>query len=72
MSAAINSGDVAWVLASTALVMLMTPALGFFYGGLVRSHKPHMGVLGLQHGIWSKLQRFGRRPITCRTKRRKR
>src|SRR5512139_3707109 len=31
-----NSGDVAWVIASTALVMLMTPALGFFYGGLVR------------------------------------
>ncbi len=31
-----NSGDVAWVLTSTALVMLMTPALGFFYGGLVR------------------------------------
>lgn len=36
MSAAINSGDVAWVLTATALVMLMTPALGFFYGGLVR------------------------------------
>lgn len=32
----INSGDVAWVLVATALVMLMTPALGFFYGGLVR------------------------------------
>jgi ammonium transporter, Amt family len=32
----INSGDTAWVLASTALVILMTPALGFFYGGLVR------------------------------------
>jgi Amt family ammonium transporter len=32
----INSGDTAWVLASTALVMLMTPGLGFFYGGLVR------------------------------------
>src|SRR5437879_2280192 len=32
----INSGDTAWLLASTALVMLMTPALGFFYGGLVR------------------------------------
>ncbi|MFZ0830480.1 MAG: ammonium transporter [Thermoplasmata archaeon] len=31
----INSGDVAWVIAATALVMLMTPALGFFYGGLV-------------------------------------
>lgn len=33
---AINSGDTAWMLISTALVMLMTPALGFFYGGLVR------------------------------------
>ena len=32
----INAGDTAWVLASAALVMLMTPALGFFYGGLVR------------------------------------
>jgi len=31
-----NSGDTAWILVSTALVMLMTPALGFFYGGLVR------------------------------------
>jgi len=34
--AAINAGDVAWVAAAAALVMLMTPALGFFYGGLVR------------------------------------
>ncbi|MBI2983030.1 MAG: ammonium transporter [Chloroflexi bacterium] len=32
----INSGDTAWLLASAAPVMLMTPALGFFYGGLVR------------------------------------
>src|SRR2546425_2887951 len=32
----VNSGDAAWLLASAALVMLMTPALGFFYGGLVR------------------------------------
>ena len=32
----INYGDTAWVLMSAALVMLMTPALGFFYGGLVR------------------------------------
>jgi Amt family ammonium transporter len=38
MSAVIptNSGDTAWVIVATALVMLMTPALGFFYGGLVR------------------------------------
>ena len=31
-----NSGDTAWVIMASALVMLMTPALGFFYGGLVR------------------------------------
>jgi len=32
----INSGDTAWVLISTALVLFMTPGLAFFYGGLVR------------------------------------
>ena len=32
----VNSGDTAWLLISTALVMLMTPALAFFYGGMVR------------------------------------
>ncbi len=32
-----NSADVAWMLVCTALVLLMTPALGFFYGGMVRS-----------------------------------
>ncbi len=32
----IDAGDTAWVLTAAALVMLMTPALGFFYGGLVR------------------------------------
>jgi ammonium transporter, Amt family len=32
----LNAGDTAWVLVSAALVMLMTPGLGFFYGGLVR------------------------------------
>nr|WP_208406804.1 ammonium transporter [Amycolatopsis granulosa] len=31
-----NAGDTAWVLASAALVMLMTPGLAFFYGGMVR------------------------------------
>ena len=33
---ALNAGDTAWVLVSTALVMMMTPALAFFYGGMVR------------------------------------
>ena len=32
----IDTGDTAWVLICTALVMLMTPGLAFFYGGLVR------------------------------------
>jgi Amt family ammonium transporter len=32
----LNSGDIAWVITATALVMIMTPAVGFFYGGLVR------------------------------------
>ncbi|HDO36752.1 MAG TPA: ammonium transporter [Nitrospirae bacterium] len=35
-SQGIDSGDTAWLLISTALVMLMTPGLAFFYGGMVR------------------------------------
>jgi len=34
--ASIDTGDTAWMLISTALVLLMTPGLAFFYGGLVR------------------------------------
>src|SRR6185436_7981610 len=33
----VNPADTAWMLIATALVLLMTPALAFFYGGLVRS-----------------------------------
>ena len=36
----INAGDAAWVAAASALVMIMTPAVGFFYGGLV--HRKHL------------------------------
>jgi Amt family ammonium transporter len=39
-----NTGDTAWVLISTGLVMLMTPGLAFFYGGMVR-RKNVLGVL---------------------------
>jgi ammonium transporter, Amt family len=53
----INAGDTAWMLVATALVMMMTPALGFFYGGMV--HKRNllstinlsfifMGLVGVQ------------------------
>ncbi|MGN6256827.1 MAG: ammonium transporter [Solirubrobacterales bacterium] len=37
MIAAIDTGDTAWMLVATALVLMMTPALGLFYAGLVRS-----------------------------------
>ncbi len=40
----INGGDTAWVLISTALVMLMTPGLALFYGGMVR-RKNVLGIL---------------------------
>src|SRR2546421_905603 len=33
----LSSADTAWLLISTALVLMMTPALGFFYGGMVRA-----------------------------------
>ncbi|MBI4213485.1 MAG: ammonium transporter [Chloroflexi bacterium] len=35
-AATVDTGDTAWVLTSSALVLLMTPGLAFFYGGLVR------------------------------------
>jgi ammonia channel protein AmtB len=38
------AGDTAWVLASAALVLLMTPGLAFFYGGMVRG-KNVLGML---------------------------
>jgi Amt family ammonium transporter len=55
----INPADTAWMLVSTALVLLMTPALAFFYGGLVRSKNAlntmmmsfvALGVVGL---VWA-------------------
>ena len=39
-----NSGDTAWMLMATALVLFMTPGLAFFYGGMVRS-KNVLGML---------------------------
>jgi Amt family ammonium transporter len=40
----LNNGDTAWVLVSAALVLLMTPGLAFFYGGMVRG-KNVLGML---------------------------
>jgi Amt family ammonium transporter len=56
---ALNTGDTAFLLISAALVMLMTPALGLFYGGMVRQ-KNVLGtimqsffILGLVSLIWA-------------------
>src|SRR5947207_9940225 len=57
-SSAVNTGDTAWVLTAAALVMLMTPAVGFFYGGMVRSKnvvsviKQSMVILSLVSIQW--------------------
>jgi ammonium transporter, Amt family len=37
VATSINGSDTAWLLVATALVLMMTPALGFFYGGMVRA-----------------------------------
>jgi Amt family ammonium transporter len=55
----INTGDTAWMLISTALVLLMTPGLAFFYGGMVRSKNTlstlmtSFVALGVISIIWS-------------------
>ncbi|MGD1060361.1 MAG: ammonium transporter [Methanomassiliicoccales archaeon] len=43
--ALIDSGDTAWMLISTALVFIMTPAVGFFYGGMLRKQNM-LSILG--------------------------
>jgi Amt family ammonium transporter len=57
--AGVSAPDTAWMLVSTALVLLMTPALGFFYGGMVRKKSAlntmmmsvaSLGVVGL---VWA-------------------
>lgn len=64
----IDSGAVAWVLAATALVMLMTPAVGFFYGGLVRRKNlvstivqtlTIFAVVSLVWALWAYSEAFG-------------
>jgi Amt family ammonium transporter len=66
--AALNTGDTAWVLVSSALVLLMLPGLGFFYAGMVRSKNVlsttmmsviAMGALGLQWVIFGYSFAFG-------------
>ncbi len=45
MTSGIDSGDTTWILISAALVMLMTPGVGFFYGGLVRNKNASANIM---------------------------
>jgi Amt family ammonium transporter len=53
-----NTGDTAWVLASSALVLLMTPGLAFFYGGMTRAKSAlnmimmSFGAIGVVSVLW--------------------
>ena len=60
----INAGDTAWVLTASALVLLMTPGLAFFYGGLVRRKNivstimysfVSIGLVGIVWVLWGLL-----------------
>ncbi len=54
-----DTGDTAWMLASSALVLLMTPGLAFFYGGMVRSRSVlnmimmSISAMGVVTVLWS-------------------
>jgi Amt family ammonium transporter len=64
----IDSGDTAWVLASSALVLLMTPGVAFFYGGMVRVKSVlnmmmmsigAMATIGVVWVLWGYSESFG-------------
>ena len=67
-AAQINTGDTTWMLLSTALVMLMTPGLALFYGGMVRSKNVlnilmqsfvALGIVTLVWVLWGYSLAFG-------------
>ena len=82
-----NGADTAFVLVSAALVMLMTPGLALFYGGMVRSKNVlgtlmqnfimlgvvagFVGLIRLQPGLWPGRGPCHRQPGLARTGRRR-
>lgn len=63
-----QSGDIAWIITSTALVLLMIPGVGFFYSGLARRKSAlsliwlammSVGVVGFQWFFWGYSLAFG-------------
>lgn len=72
----INTGDTAFMLVSSALVLLMTPGLAFFYGGLVRSRNVLntmmmslllMGIVGVTWTLWGYSLAFAPISVTAAT-----
>jgi Amt family ammonium transporter len=68
-SAELSAPDTVWMMLSTALVLLMTPALAFFYGGLVRAKNAlntmmmsvaSLGVVGLTWALFAYSLAFGK------------
>ena len=68
MEPSLNSADTAWILVSSALVLLMTPGLAFFYGGLIRRKDATstimysfmtMGLVGVVWVLWGYSLAFG-------------
>ncbi len=64
----LNEGNTAWILVSAALVLMMTPALAFFYGGMVRSKSvlnmmmmsfSAIGVVGIVYALWGYSMSYG-------------
>jgi len=71
---ALNSADTAWLLVATALVLVMTPALGFFYGGMVRTKNAlntlmmsfsALGFVGLAWALFGYSIAFGHASQWC-------
>ncbi len=67
-----SRGDTAWMIVASALVMLMTPGLAFFYGGLVRSKNvlntlmmsfAALGIISVQWMLWGYSVAFGPTPV---------
>ena len=67
-----SRGDTAWMIVATALVMLMTPGLALFYGGLVRSKNVlntlmmsfvALGIISIQWMLWGYSVAFGPTPV---------
>src|SRR5690625_255807 len=68
----LDSGTTAWMLVSASLVLLMTPGLALFYGGMTRSKSVlnmmmmsfgAMGVIGVVYVLWGWSRSYGSRRI---------